>query len=191
MFMRRCLGVLGALAVAVGSAVAGPTVAEAADTCTANTNRAVLGGYEQSLSCYGSYYRVVYGLGTTLSDAFAEATALVQDPAIAGLRCTSDNAGDTELGGFSVRLRCNPPAGLVVIEGMGTTLTDAAHEAHTLAHVYAASNQLCTDSMTSPVTGGFSVTVQCITPAGMYFVTGTGTKLTAAAAAARGLIHTA
>ncbi|MDS0134173.1 MULTISPECIES: hypothetical protein [unclassified Amycolatopsis] len=80
MFVRRCLGALGTLAVAVGSAVAAPTVADAADSCSAYTNRAVLGGYEQTLTCTGSSFRVVAGLGTTLSDAAAEATSWCRIP---------------------------------------------------------------------------------------------------------------
>ncbi|WP_410643463.1 hypothetical protein [Amycolatopsis sp. lyj-346] len=190
MFVRRCLGALGALAAAaVGSAVAVPAVADAADSCTAYGNRAVLGGYEQSLTCTGSSFRVVTGLGTTLTDAFAEATALVQDPAIAALKCSSVNGSSTVLGGFGVTLQCNTPAGLTFRQGLGTTLTDAAREAHALAQVYAATGQLCSDYASNPVTGGFSVALQCHAPSGLYYVTGTGTKLTDAAAAARALIH--
>ncbi|MEV7099604.1 hypothetical protein AB0M80_42945 [Amycolatopsis sp. NPDC051045] len=189
MFVRRCLGALGALAVAGGSTVAAPATADAAESCSAYTNRAVLGGYEQTLTCTGSYFRVVAGLGTTLSDASAEATALVQDPAIAGLKCSSSDGGSTQLGGFGVTLQCNTPAGIVFLQGMGTTLTDAAHEAHALAQVYATTHQLCTDYSSTPVTGGFSVALQCMAPFGLYFVTGTGTKLTDAAASARALIR--
>lgn len=189
MFVRRCLGALGTLAVAVGSAVAAPTVADAADSCSAYTNRAVLGGYEQTLTCTGSSFRVVAGLGTTLSDAAAEATSLVQDPAIAALKCSSANGSSTVLGGFGVTLQCTAPSGLTFRQGLGTKLTDAAHEAHTLAQIYAGTGQLCSDYSSSPITGGFSVTLQCNAPSGLYFVTGTGTKLTDAAAAARALIH--
>ncbi|MEV6442673.1 hypothetical protein [Amycolatopsis sp. NPDC051716] len=189
MSVRRCLGALGALTAAVGSAVAVPATADAADSCSAYTNRAVLGGYEQTLTCVGSSFRVVAGLGTTLTAAAAEATSLVQDPAIAALKCTSYNGSSTQLGGFGVTLQCTGPAGLTFRQGMGTTLTDAAHEAHTLAQIYAGTGQLCSDYASNPVTGGFSVTLQCTAPAGLYFVTGTGTKLTDAAAAARALIH--
>ncbi|WP_103343208.1 hypothetical protein [Amycolatopsis sp. CA-126428] len=120
--------------VRTSSAVAAPAVADAADSCSAYTNRAVLGGYEQTLTCVGSSFRVVAGLGTTLTDAATEATALVQDPAIAASKRSFYNGSSAVLGGFSVTLQCTAPAGLYFVTGTGTKLTDAAASARALIH---------------------------------------------------------
>ncbi|MDT8913023.1 hypothetical protein [Amycolatopsis sp. PS_44_ISF1] len=190
MFVRRCLGTLGALTTLAGTAVAVPPAADAAVTCSSYTSRAVLGGYEQTLTCPGGGFFMVEGLGTTLTDASAQAAAVVQDQATTGLPCTFYNGSTDKLGGFGVTLECSGPGGLTFTNGLGTKLTEAAVEARTLVQVYAATHQQCSDYSTSAVIGGFSVTLECIAPAGIYFVTGTGTKLTDAAAAARALIHT-
>jgi hypothetical protein len=174
------LGLLaGATLITVPPATAGQAGSPRAVTpmaCGTMTTAAVFGGYRARMVCES---RQIDGFGTTTAAAQNNAWQLQSVSAQTGVYCMTAQLPRSVDGGYRVSLACNSHA----VDGNGTTLTDAGHNAYRLALIGGQSGNYCSTAGLQRPSGGFRLTLSCNSRA----VENYGNTLTTAATNVTGL----
>ena len=171
-----CLLGAGSLAAPAGAAPARAASRLAAVSCSAVSTTTVYGGYRTRIDCTGM--GMVFGYGTTVTDAQREAALLAQLYSRTGIVCSGFNV-TSATGGYSVRTNCTR---MGMVFGFGTTLTAAQQESRLLAQLYTETGNSCTGFSATLSGGSNRVRLNC-SRGGMVF--GYGSTLTDTAANAR------
>lgn len=146
------------VAQAAPAEIVGPASSTMATCGSITSQSAFPGGFRINRKCDGL---TVSGIGTTLNDAFANASDF--GSLLPGTRCTAFSSSDVD--GFPGGYRLSFDCGTRFVAGYGTTATDAGNNAFGFAEIYASTGVSCRSRSTDydAFPGGFRVALQCNT----------------------------